>query len=119
MTLPGGGAASGGAAAVVVCGAASAVVVVGDGLAVVVCVPSAAVGLSLSPSVRLPMSASSRKTATTLPTMIQSRRLLLVGGLGGGALPHSCPFQYACPPVPAGSGYQPGGGVGGVVTGEL
>jgi hypothetical protein len=63
--------------------------------------------------VQLPIRISIRKHSATLPPMISPR--LLVGGFGCSP-PQALPFQYAVPPDPAGSGYQPGAGAGAVVT---
>lgn len=114
IVLPGG---ADGGAATVVSGAGGAawvgaiVVVVTD---VVVCL-LLAVDLSFSSlGNRLPMTARVMSRATKTPTTM-SRPFLSECAFFGGS-PHSWPFQYDFPPVPAGSGYQPGGGDGGGVV---
>ena len=94
-------------------GGAGSGAVAGWAVTVTVFVTVDAVGLTLSPpGPMLPHIPNRRTPPMTLPTMIKVR--LLDRGLGEGC-PHSRPFQYACPPAPVGSGYQPGVGDGCVV----
>jgi hypothetical protein len=106
--------AGGGSAACVtvtidVAGAAVTVTVGGCAVTVTVLVTVEATDFWSPPS-QLPSRMSMRTTPRMLPRMIHVR--LSVGGRG----PQSRPFQYARPDVPAGSGYQPGGGSGVVIV---